>query len=635
MHDQRRYVRMGTVFPVEFAIVGANGGPDKERLLQGFTCNVSEGGMCIEFKSFGKEDEDTLRGSGASLSLTINPTFSREPIQAHARVVWLKKEEHAHFSRYLIGVSYETIDPAARKRLISYARRMRLLPVLVIGALTLLLASLVFSAFHAHRLTRENLKLADQLRQGASARSQVAGELVSLADNRRALESELLKLRDENERLEKGIAGMNAEVTELSAQSSRLKLSHSRETEIRAKLESILSDQEKLRGSYQVLEESGRENSAAALRWMSQWLSSHQNLRTGLVASFEGDPSLTDDAFVYDQALAAQVFLLSGESKRAEAILSFFDSRADSEGGAFFNAYDTSGGSPQETILHAGPNLWLGIAALQHARLGDKRFVPMARRIGDWVMRLQDKEGGVPGGPGISWYSTEHNLDAYAFFGMLAKASGDEKYGRAQAGTLEWLKKYAYSNPNQAVNRGKGDATIATDTFAWSVAALGPAKLVEIGQDPEGILEFAQTHCAVTVDFKQPDGKTVKVSGFDFAKAKNIGRGGVVSTEWTAQMIVSYQVLARYFKTAGDADKARRYLEKAEFYRNELQKMIITSPSRTGQGRGCLPYASADNVDTGHGWRTPKGTSTGSVAGTAYGLFAWKGYNPFEPGGGE
>jgi len=103
----------------------------------------------------------------------------------------------------------------------------------------------------------------------------------------------------------------------------------------------------------------------------------------------------------------------------------------------------------------------------------------------------------------------------------------------------------------------------------------------------------------------------------------------VISTEWTAQGIVTYRILSNYFNGLGKQAKALDYREKANFYLNELQKLIITSPSRTGQGRGCLPYASMDNVDTGHGWRTPKGSRTGSVSGTAYGIFAWVGYNPF------
>jgi len=58
--------------------------------------------------------------------------------------------------------------------------------------------------------------------------------------------------------------------------------------------------------------------------------------------------------------------------------------------------------------------------------------------------------------------------------------------------------------------------------------------------------------------------------------------------------------------------------------------MIISSPSPSGQGESCLPYATGDFVDTGHGWFTPKGNSTGSLAGTAYTFFAYSNYNPLE-----
>jgi hypothetical protein len=58
--------------------------------------------------------------------------------------------------------------------------------------------------------------------------------------------------------------------------------------------------------------------------------------------------------------------------------------------------------------------------------------------------------------------------------------------------------------------------------------------------------------------------------------------------------------------------------------------MIITSPSPSGQGGNCLPYATDENIDTGHGWMTPKGKSTGSLAGTAYAVFAFYHYNPLE-----
>ena len=176
--------------------------------------------------------------------------------------------------------------------------------------------------------------------------------------------------------------------------------------------------------------------------------------------------------------------------------------------------------------------------------------------------------------------------------------------------------------------RGKGDSTIATDTFSWAIASLGPATLKSQGMDPDGIMEFAEDECRVEAKFYRPDNRAIEVVGFDFAKPRHLGRGGVVSTEWTAQMIVAFKIMADYHKKENDLEKGKIYQHKAAYYLSQLGKMVISSPSPTGQGEGCLPYASIDDVDTGHGWRVAKGRRTGSVAATIYYIFAFKGYNP-------
>jgi hypothetical protein len=141
-------------------------------------------------------------------------------------------------------------------------------------------------------------------------------------------------------------------------------------------------------------------------------------------------------------------------------------------------------------------------------------------------------------------------------------------------------------------------------------------------------MKFAEEHCLVSTSFNRPDGEAVSVKGFDFAKSRNMARNGIVSTEWTAQMVMAYKMMAGYYKELGEDVKSDEYAGKASFYLGELDKMIISSPSPSGQGAGCLPYASQPNVDTGHGWRTPAGVQTGSVSGTAYTIFAKRGYNP-------
>ena len=594
---------MSTVFPVEFEIYRDTGEKSSLLLFQSFTRDVSAGGMCVECKSFGKETEKRLLAPNTFLKLFINPAFASCPIEAVGRIVWIRKKEE-NSSIYLIGVAYTQIDNVSRSRLIRHARWLFWLPRALGVVGTVMACLLIVLLVHSQALVRENKKLVNQLIAGAEKKSSVAMELYELQKRKLQLENELTKARDQ----------ANVE----------------KQKDLDAQLTNLQAGRQELEAAYQNLQQAGNRTESANLRQMYGWLKSHQNLKTGLVASFEGDSAIEDWGFTYDQSLACQTFLLFGDIKDAAAILSFYELHAERAGGAFFFAFDVSYGSAAASTVHVGPNVWLGIAAVQYEyAVHDGRFKKLAIEIGDWTLRAQDSEGGLKGGPDFSWYSTEHNLDAYAFFGMLYEITKDARYKTGQERVLSWIKKYAYSMKEKRLNRGKGDATIATDTFSWAVAALGPETLKKIEFDAEAIMDFAEKNCEVTVRYKLPNGKFTTVKGFDFAKAQHVGRGGVISTEWTGQVIVTYQVLADYFQSAGDKEKSALYRAKAVFYLNELQKLVITSPSRTGQGKGCLPYASLDNVDTGHGWRTPQGNRTGSVAGTSYGIFAWRSYNPF------
>lgn len=628
---------MNTVFPVELCFKDENQLKQAD-LTQAFTRDVSSGGMCLEVKIFGKEFAHAVEKQDAELTLTINPTFSRTPIKATARIAWIRKNELSA-PRYLFGVAYTQIDERSRSRLIGHARWLIWMPRAVWTAGTLMAVCLFGLFVHDQALIRENRKLVGQIVESASKKSDIASQLYELQRRKTLLDEDVEKARKKIERLEKTMTpqpAVSVGAARLTRYEKQLADIVSRQEDIKRQIQTIQTDRQKLRSSYRVLETREKPLASSALKQMFGWLQSHQNFHTGLIASYEGDDTLEDVAFTYDQSLAAQTFLIFGDFKNAEVILSFFEERAAKSEGGFFNAYDAVDGRSAENTVNTGPNLWIGIAALQYERrVGDGKFLPLARRVGDWALGLQDEEGGLSGGPSIDWYSTEHNLDAYAFFAMLTEQTGEERYRKASGRSLEWIKKYGYSATEGRMQRGKGDATIATDTFSWALAALGPRALSEIGSDAEDIMKFAEANCEVSVAFTQSDGKNVTIRGFDFARAQHIGRGGVISTEWTAQMIVAYRILSKHFKSLGNEDKALLYSDKADFYLNELQKMIITSPSKIGQGRGCLPYASHDNIDTGHGWRSPKGRSTGSVAGTAYTIFAWSDYNPFDLGGSD
>jgi len=88
----------------------------------------------------------------------------------------------------------------------------------------------------------------------------------------------------------------------------------------------------------------------------------------------------------------------------------------------------------------------------------------------------------------------------------------------------------------------------------------------------------------VTVNYRRPEGDTIQVAGFDFAPQRHVARNGVVSSEWTAQMVMSFKIMAQYYRKKNILQKADYYNIKADKYLSSLGRMIISSPSPSGQG---------------------------------------------------
>lgn len=608
--DKREYIRLRSVFPVEFRVLAGEEEEEKDSpWQQGYTCNVSEGGICLETVLLDEGALASLHKPGALWQLRLRIPLRRPPIEARARVAWVRRVKDAVSSRYLVGLRFCHIAHSDADRLVSQARWFSVSKAGAAAAGTFLVLALLITGLYGWQMRRANERLIENIIRIQEEETQVRAMIDEIGAEKQMLSRQMKKISDGLDPSKKKESGFEA----LAA----------REKKIADRL--VLLERRK-QGLHETIVEK-----------MHQWLRNHQNPLTGLVLSFEGEEGIVQDwAFIYDQALAANVFLLFDNERDARRILNFFKQKLSENFQGFPNAYYYDSGEVAEHTVHCGPNIWVGVAVLQYwHKTGDDYYLPLARRIADWLMAVQeaDPAGGLKGGPAFSWFATEHNLDAYAFFGMLYEKTKEDKYLTAQQKILSWLKTYAlipggkdYAAP--PVNRGRGDATIATDTFAWSLAALGPQKLRQIGMDPEDIMNFAEEHCGVMVSFTRPSGVVVEVSGFDFAKPAHVPRGGVVSPEWTSQMIVSYQILNRYLGERGKFVKADAYAGKAKMYLDELNKLIISSPSPKGQGEGCLPYATLEDADTGHGWQTPRGTKTCSVAGTAYMMMAIKEFNP-------
>jgi len=672
--EKRKYKRLDTIFPVEMQVLDRELKP-LTNWYQGFSQDISKGGICIIINNLNIEKSLKLTPQDTNLLLQIHSPVSGRCFLAYAKVAWVKKVQELPFEQYATGVSFSRIDQQEISRLLNYVllkkivwRSLQVLILGIIASMAVVVASnarlnarnkVLFSQYSRllnrnlelnkgyAKITEEKEVLVQMLDKSKSDMGKLKDSLNVLQEARRQeiikLEQELLRVRETTgdvSKKEARIKELEGKIEELKGMKDKdvakleqeIKSLKNKEAMLNKKLDEALAKETKMQDEYAAVAEETQLFAGKFKDRLYDWLKNHQIQKTGLIVSFEGDHNLQDTTFTYDQALAVIAYTLFGDYDRAKRGLDFFTHKVEKiDGLGFYNAYYSKSGDTAEYIAHAGPNLWLGIAILQYTdKTGDRTYISLAEQIAQWITTVQDKEGGIFGGKGITWYSTEHNLDGFAFFNMMYKITHKEQYTNTANRILNWLNKYAYGNESIPVNRGKGDSTIATDTYAWSIAALGPQRLKELNMDPDGIMDFAVQNCLVTTDFINRSGNVVKVSGFDFAKHQNVGRGGVVSCEWTSQMILSFNIMAQYYVSLGRIDKARYYQNQALKYLNELNKMVISSLSSFGQGGWCLPYASQESADTGHGWRTPSGTRTGSVAGTVYTIFAISRFNPLE-----
>jgi hypothetical protein len=631
--EHRKYLRLDTVFPVQFRLEEPEGEIFLSGWLQGFTNNISRGGICLAINNLDPELFDLLREKNIKLSLEIDIPISRKPICARASIVWAKDisgDKH----QCLVGINYDYISAGQNNMLMRYSWLKKLFVPIALGLVVILTASLGANSYLNFKLTQGNQrlieKLATVLKDSALAKQkieEVIAQRKSFVSKLSILQAQIKSVQSQKETIQ---AGDLIQIKQLSDRISNLS---QEKLILESKLAAVVRDENIVTQELTQLDQKKAVLEKANFDKMYQWLKIHQNNRTGLVASFEGDKEIANWSFSYDLALLVQAYTQFLDFDRAKKILDFFADDAKRENGWFLNAYYVDDGAPAEFIIHSGPNLWVGLAIMQYTQsTQDRSYLGLAESIAETIIDLQDQDpgGGIRGGPSVEWYSTEHNLDAYAFFNMLAKVTGKTTYSQAAAKVINWMVSNTYDRKDLPVKRGKGDSTIATDTYAWSVAAIGPQKLLELGMDPDRILEFVEENCGVEVNFVRLNTQSVKIKGFDFAPQRHTARGGVVSSEWTAQMVVSYKIMEKFYLKKGDKIKAANYGAKAQMYLSELGKMIISSPSASGQGEGCLPYATQDQVDTGHGWSTPRGSHTGSVSGTAYTLFAYYGFNPLE-----
>lgn len=255
--ERRRYIRLDTVFPIEFQIVSLDGSQVLSEFAQSFTRNVNEGGMCLEVNNLDEELAEKISSKAVKLSLQINMPFSAKPISATARVAWIKKIKQDYPNKFLIGVSYETISDVDRKRILNYAKALRLRPKLIAAAIVILAIAVATSSVLVSKkeaLRREAERRIVLIEQ---ERGKLTEELEKLQQSRSDLELKLAGFLEEREGLEKKIELARAEARPEDVLKLEAELAEAQDKveELNKQLSRVAADKVKFEDQLKALEE--------------------------------------------------------------------------------------------------------------------------------------------------------------------------------------------------------------------------------------------------------------------------------------------------------------------------------------------------------------------------------------------
>lgn len=369
-------------------------------------------------------------------------------------------------------------------------------------------------------------------------------------------------------------------------------------------------------------------------------------------------------AFIYDNALLALAYLARGESDdmtRAQIIgdAILYAQQVDPAGdGRFRQAYFA--GVPDSNGVYVTPGLsffqgsavgdvaWPGIAlARLYARTGKKAYLDGALRAANFIETTTRDDVNVP--PGGYYYgngqtnkSTEHNIDVYSLYTMLARLSGQTSWLNGAQHAKAFVQAM-WDAPSGHFWTGTSDPThifydnSPEDCQTWSYLAFrDPAYAISI--------EWVKTNLATTdttFAFNNSwgnNGLRLRVSGMTFASLSKLGTvlgdqtvdADAVWLEGTGHLIAA--LLFRRMPPDhdipsfhGDLDLANFLIENVQVAQNSLGagQTVNQQPLIVGQGL----TASTSVLNTGFNFNYFPYYHIGATAWYAMGAL---GYNPMQ-----
>ena len=158
--EKRKYIRLDTVFPIEFQLVSKEDRRPLSELYEGFTRNVGRGGMGIFAKTLKQKDEEFFNfvPRETKLKVIINIPLDKEPIESLATVEWIEKQPGPIVDTYLFGISYDFINEVEYEKIISYVKWLHLRPKVISAIIVLLVIAFVLSSVFLFKINKRRIE---------------------------------------------------------------------------------------------------------------------------------------------------------------------------------------------------------------------------------------------------------------------------------------------------------------------------------------------------------------------------------------------------------------------------------------------------------------------------------------------
>lgn len=409
----------------------------------------------------------------------------------------------------------------------------------------------------------------------------------------------------------------------------------------------------------------------------------------GLTRSFQlylGNHTPEEQALInygaasYDHSILARINLVSGNTAILDTYVYYFKEKLSDPNNPLFNCngnyYDANNtplryglyrivrilgrNNPYwwetwDWIVDTGATACLIIDALDaYQQTHNQDYKNLAVLLGDYVLRLQDSDGGIRYGPRGMYHdpeprsdfywnlkSTEQNERALFAFEALYQVTLDNRYNQAATKVKSWLKDMydtsVHLYHSAATFNGTGWVKLDFGYVATDVVALAPLEMMY--EDAYFGSTQEQRNAEIDAMFAAMESRTAFLNSLGqpvFFRFSISQTGDYGSVEVSAQMALAYLMAAQIFSNGSYQPKAQGYLDKYNTLVYSLER-FFTAPTDDLQAR-VAPYASyldgrvAGGVPTGTGYYT---YNCQAALASSFFAFAKAGYLPYKLGGGS